>query len=55
MSTVSQETSIYINDLENRARELQVFDLQSFFESKLFEDSGLTVDLSKGIIIRIFI
>ena len=50
----SKDTEVFITDLENRARELNIFDLTPFFNSVLFKNFGMKVDRAKGIIVKTY-
>ena len=45
---------IYIDELDSRAKTLNVYDLRPFFKSALFRNHGMHVDEAKGIIIKSF-
>jgi len=48
----SRDSEVFISDLENRARELNVFDLGPFFGSVLFKRHHLVVDKARGVIVK---
>jgi hypothetical protein len=50
----THETKVYINILENKAKELNIFDLRPFYRSAIFRSSGLTVDEQRRLIIKSF-
>jgi hypothetical protein len=43
-----KNTSVYASALENRAKELNIFDLRPFYDSSLFKNHGLRVNLAEG-------
>ena len=43
-------TVVYISTLENRAKELNIYDLKPFFNSKVFRSHGFTARESEGVI-----
>ncbi len=45
---------MYINDLENRAKELTIFDLRPFYNSMVFRNHGMEVDERRGLIIKTY-
>lgn len=45
---------MFIADLENRARELNIFDLTPFFNSALFKSFRLHVDRARGVIVKTY-
>jgi hypothetical protein len=51
----SKETEVFITDLENRARDLNIFDLTQFFNSALFKSFRLQVDRARGVIIKTYL
>jgi hypothetical protein len=51
----SKETEVFITDLENRARDLNIFDLTQFFNSALFKSFRLHVDRARGVIIKTYL
>lgn len=50
----NKDTEVFIVDLENRARELNIFDLTGFFNSILFKNLKLKVDKARGIIVKTY-
>jgi hypothetical protein len=46
----SPVTVIYISALENRAKELNIFDLKPFYQSALFRSNGFSVKEAEGVI-----
>lgn len=53
-SNTNPKTEIYISSLENKARDYNIFDLQPFYSSPLFQKYGMEVDLQKGVISKSF-
>lgn len=49
------ETEVYINDLENRAKELNIFDLRPFYNSLIFKNHGMSVDERSGLIVKRYV
>ena len=45
---------MFITDLENRARELNIFDLTPFFNSALFKNFRMKVDRARGVIVKTY-
>ena len=54
-NNTNPNTEIYISSLENKAKELNIFDLQSFYNSSLFRNHGMEVDLQRGIITKTYL
>ncbi len=52
MKSTRGSTEVYINDLENRAKELSIFDLRPFYQSQVFKSHGMVVDLAHGVIVK---
>jgi DNA replication licensing factor MCM2 len=50
----SQTVVVFIDELESRAKTLNVYDLRPFFGSALFRNHGMHVDESQGVIIKSF-
>ena len=48
----SDSTEVFINELEHRARELNIFDLKPFYKSALFRNHGLRVDERRQLIVK---
>jgi hypothetical protein len=46
---------VFITDLENRARELNIFDLTTFFNSALFKSFRMSVDRTRGVIVKTYL
>eukprot|EP01031_Cornospumella_fuschlensis_P031068 gene31068-37548_t len=51
----SNVTEVYVEALGNRAKELKVWDLQPFFRSALFRNSGFELDSQKGVIRKYYL
>lgn len=51
----SKDTEVFITDLENRARELNIFDLTPFFSSVLFKNFRMRVDRTRGVIVKTYV
>ncbi len=47
-----QEITVTISEFENKARTLNVQDIQSFFHSEQFESNRYSLNSSKGLIIK---
>jgi hypothetical protein len=45
-------TEVFVNDLENRAKDLNIYDLRPFYQSALFRSHGLRVDERRQVIIK---
>jgi hypothetical protein len=43
-----------MSDLENRARELNVFDLRPFYSSTIFADRGFHADSVNSLIVKTY-
>ena len=48
------DVEVWTTDLKNRAKELNIHDLNPFFTSKLFTSHGFTLDETRGVIIKSF-
>jgi hypothetical protein len=48
-------TEVFIVDLENTAKELNIFDLTGFFNCTLFKSLKFQVDKSRGLIIKTYV
>lgn len=46
------EITVTVSEFENKARSLNIQDIQSFFHSELFEGSRYTLNSSQGLIIK---
>lgn len=51
----SKDTEVFITDLENRARDLNIFDLSPFFGSVLFKNFRMRVDRTRGVIVKTYV
>ena len=49
-----QPVEVYVTDLKNKAKELNIHDLVPFYSSALFRNHGLSVDESRGVIVKSF-
>lgn len=43
-----------MNELENKAKELNIFDLRPFYSSPIFRDQGFRVDDEAQIVIKTY-
>jgi hypothetical protein len=50
----AETVKIYMDDLENRAKTLNIFDLRPFYTSLLFKNYGLSLDEGTRMIIKTF-
>eukprot|EP01038_Epipyxis_sp_PR26KG_P005040 gene5040-7031_t len=50
----SNTTEVFIYDLENRAKELNIFDLRPFFKSNTFKNHHLHVEEERGVIVKTY-
>ena len=48
----TDSTEVFMHDLENKARELNVYDLQPFYRSALFRNHGLRLDDKRQLIVK---
>jgi DNA replication licensing factor MCM2 len=48
-------TEVYIEALEARARELKIFDLRPFYQSAVFRNHGLQVDVERGVLRKVYL
>lgn len=48
------DVEVWLNDLKNKAKELNIHDLTPFFASKLFVSHGFAIDENRGVIIKSF-
>lgn len=46
------EITVTVSEFENKARSLNIQDIQSFFHSELFEGSRYSLNSSQGLIIK---
>jgi hypothetical protein len=44
-----------MHELENKAKELNIYDLRSFYASNVFKSHGLTADLENRLIIKTYL
>jgi hypothetical protein len=51
---INEPTEIQMSDLENRARELNVFDLRPFYSSTIFADRGFHADSVNSLIVKTY-
>lgn len=49
------ELSVTLSEFENKAKSLNIQDIQSFFHSEQFESNRFTLNTSQGIIVKQFI
>lgn len=52
--TVKETVEVFVDDLEKRARELNIFDLRPFYQSALFRHHGLRLDTDANLIVKTF-
>ncbi|CAE7542095.1 MCM2, partial [Symbiodinium microadriaticum] len=50
----ADQVKVYMDDLENRAKSLNIFDLRPFYESALFKNHGLHLDERNRMIVKSF-
>ena len=48
----TDSTEVFINELEHRAKELNIFDLKPFYKSALFRNHGLRIDERRQVIVK---
>jgi hypothetical protein len=48
------QTEVFINELENRAKDLNIFDLRPFYRSTIFRNHGLRVDERRQVIVKFY-
>jgi DNA replication licensing factor MCM2 len=48
----TDSTEVFINELENRAKEMHIFDLKPFYRSALFRNHGLRLDERRQLIVK---
>ena len=47
-----QSTKVFLQDLEKRAKDINVYDLRPFLESSLFKSHGFRVDFREQVIVK---
>jgi len=47
-----QSIKVFLQDLEKRAKDINVYDLRPFFESSLFKSHGFRVDFREQVIVK---
>ena len=50
----TETTEVFMHELENKAKELNIFDLRPFYSSGIFKNHGMKVDLDKRLIIKTY-
>jgi len=51
-NSLADFTEVFMNDLENKAKDLNIYDLRNFYKSAAFRNHNFSVDEKRGLIIK---
>ena len=51
---ISESTEVPMHELENKAKELNIFDLRPFYASQIFKSHGFSINETRQVIVKTY-